>query len=66
VTSLAVAPDGRSAWFGGHDRAGVPYLAYVEDNGEPGRDDVFKLWIRGVLQTPADGALAGGNVQIHE
>ena len=65
VTALGIAPDGRSAWFAGADRNGVPYLAYVEDNGTPGTHDRFKLWIRGTLQTPSDGKLAGGNLVIH-
>ncbi len=62
-TTLAVAPDGRSAWFAGVGRDGRAFTAYVEDNGEPGRNDVFRLWIDGVLQN-GDGAMSGGNVQI--
>ena len=41
---------------------GTPFVVYTEDNGEPGRDDVFMLWIDGVLAT---GDVTGGNVQIH-
>ncbi|MDQ3177983.1 MAG: tandem-95 repeat protein, partial [Actinomycetota bacterium] len=66
ITGLGVAPDGRTAWFAGVDRDGRPYVAYVEDNGEPGRNDIFKLWIAGVLQTSGDGRLSGGNIQIHK
>jgi hypothetical protein len=43
---------------------GRRFVAYVEDNGEPGRNDVFKLWVGGGSWT-ADGRLTGGNVQIH-
>jgi len=63
-TSLAVAPDGRTAWFSGVGRDGRAFTAYVEDNGEPGRNDVFRLWIDGVLQNGA-GTMSGGNIQIH-
>jgi hypothetical protein len=65
ITAVGVAPDGRTAWFAGVGRDGRAYVAYVEDNGEPGRDDVFKLWVAGQLQTPGNGRLAGGNIQIH-
>ena len=66
ITALGVAPDGRTAWFAGIGKDGRPFVAYVEDNGEPGRNDVFKLWIAGVLHTPGNGRLAGGNIQIHK
>ncbi|MGH3071071.1 MAG: Ig-like domain-containing protein [Gaiellaceae bacterium] len=66
TTALGIAPDGRSAWFAGMGRDGSPFVAYVEDNGEPGREDVFELWIAGVPQTPGGGSLAGGNIQIHK
>lgn len=65
LTALGIAADGRSAWFAGLGRDGREFVAYVEDNGEPGRTDVFKLWIAGTLQTPGDGRLSGGNIQIH-
>ena len=41
-------------------------MAYVEDNGEPGKNDVFKLWIDGDLVTPTDGKLSKGNIQFHK
>jgi hypothetical protein len=63
-TSLAVSADGRSAWFSGVGRDGRAFTAYVEDNGEPGRNDVFRLWIDGVPQN-GSGAMNGGNIQIH-
>jgi hypothetical protein len=64
MTALAVSPDGTKAWFAGVDKNGVPFTAYVEDNGEPGRNDVFQISINGVPQN-GNGALTGGNVQIH-
>jgi hypothetical protein len=64
LTALAVAPDFESAWFAGIGKDGRTFVAYVEDDGEPGRHDVFRLWIDDELQT-GDGRLSGGNVQIH-
>jgi hypothetical protein len=32
------------------------FVAYLEDNGEPGRNDVFQIWINGILQN-GDGTL---------
>ena len=63
MTSHGVAPDGRSAWFAGVGDNGRSFLSYVEDNGEPGSRDVWRLWIDGRLET--DGTLAGGNIAIH-
>lgn len=63
MTFLAVSPDRRTATFAGASADGVPFVAYVEDNGEPGRDDVFRLAIAGTVVT--DGLLTGGNIQIH-
>jgi sugar lactone lactonase YvrE len=65
VTSLGVAPDGRKAWFGGALDDGRSFTAYVEDNGEPGRSDVFRLWVAGAELTPGQVAITGGNIQIH-
>ena len=64
LTAFALGADRRSAWIGGRGRDGRAFVAYVEDRGEPGRDDVFRLWIAGVLATPGDGRLDGGNIQI--
>ncbi|MDD5038477.1 MAG: PKD domain-containing protein [Dehalococcoidales bacterium] len=64
MTALGISPDGTKAWFAGVGTDGETFIAYVEDNGEPGKDDVFKIWIDGVLQN-GDGGLTGGNVQIH-
>lgn len=62
---LTVSSDGTKAWFGGIGNDGLAFTAYVEDNGEPGRSDIFRLWVEGVLLT-GSGALTGGNVQIHK
>jgi hypothetical protein len=61
---LVVSADRTRAWFGGIGNDGLSFTAYVEDNGEPGRSDIFQLWVEGVLLT-GSGALTGGNVQIH-
>jgi hypothetical protein len=66
ITSLTIAPDGRSATFTGADANGTTFVAYVEDNGTqqgPHDQDVFKLWIGGVLQT-GDGSLDFGQIEI--
>lgn len=63
--SLTISVDGTKAAFSGTGTDGRVFRAEVEDNGEPGRRDVFRLWINEVLQT-GDGVLAGGgNIQIH-
>jgi hypothetical protein len=63
-TSLSVAPDLKSAWFAGIGKDGRPFAVYVEDNSRSGRNDVFRLWVDGVLWT-GDGALKHGNIVIH-
>jgi hypothetical protein len=63
ATATALAVSGRTAWFAGVGTDGRPFLAYVEDNGANGRDDVFKLWIGGIAQT-TDGRLASGDVRV--
>jgi len=65
MTAIAVSPDLTKGWFAGVLKDGRVFVAYVEDNGEPGKNDVFKLWINGVLQN-GDGKLTGGNVQLHK
>jgi hypothetical protein len=65
MTAIAVSPDRTKGWFAGVLTDGNVFVAYVEDNGEPGKNDVFKLWVNGVLQN-GNGALTGGNVQIHK
>ena len=63
MTALGVAPDAQSACFAGVGDDGRPFLAYVEDNGEPSTGDIRRLWIGGWLET--DGPVSGGNIQIH-
>ncbi|MBM4405976.1 MAG: PKD domain-containing protein [Chloroflexi bacterium] len=65
MTALGCSADRTKAWFAGVGRDGKNFVAYVEDNGEPGRDDIFKIWVNGVPQN-GNGALSGGNVQIHK
>jgi len=64
MTAVAVSPDSRLGWFAGVLDDGRKFVVYVEDNGEPGRNDLFRLWVDGVLMNGA-GQLTGGNVQIH-
>jgi len=64
MTALGVAMDKKSAWFAGTGRDGQAFVAYVEDNGEPGTNDIYQLWVAGSPQN-GTGALTGGNVQIH-
>ena len=61
VTALGIS--GSRAWFAGAGDDGRPFVAYVQDAGEPGTADVFRLWIAGAPL--ADGMLSGGNVQVH-
>jgi PKD repeat protein len=65
LTALGISADGKSAWFSGVGDTGATFTAFVEDNGEPGTNDVFKLWIGGILQN-GDGKMAGGNIQVHK
>ncbi|MBF8266569.1 MAG: Mg-chelatase subunit ChlD [Dehalococcoidia bacterium] len=65
MTAIAVSPDLTKGWFSGVLKDGRVFVAYVEDNGEPGKNDIYKLWINGVLQN-GDGKLTGGNIQIHK
>jgi hypothetical protein len=63
LTALGIS--GRAAWFAGTSDDGRPFVAYVEDNGEPGRGaDVFRLWIAGEAH-PGSGVVGGGNLQLH-
>ena len=61
ATALAVS--GRKGWYAGLGTDGRPFLVYVEDNGQNGRGDVFRLWIGGVEQT-SDGKVAKGDVAV--
>jgi len=47
------------------DQNGSPcrYSADVDDQGEPGRNDILNLFVSGVPE--ALGTIAGGNIQLH-
>jgi hypothetical protein len=63
LTALGIS--GRAAWFAGAGADGRAFVAYVEDNGEPGRGvDVLRLWIAGEPQA-GSGVIAAGNLQLH-
>jgi hypothetical protein len=64
MTALGLSVDKRRGWFAGMGEDGRAFTVYVEDNGEPGSEDVFHLWLDGAPQT-GGGALSGGNIQIH-
>jgi hypothetical protein len=51
--------DGTATWTGG----GGTYHAEVADNGEPGRNDTFRLMLSNGYG--AAGLLDGGNIQLH-
>jgi streptogramin lyase len=65
ITAVGISVDRTKAWFTGTGKSGESFVAYVEDNGEPGRNDKFQLWIDGTLYN-GDGTLLGGNIQIHK
>jgi len=61
---LKVSADKKKAEFSGIDKySGHTFKVYVEDNGEPGKKDVFKIAIDGYS---AGGTLLHGNIQIHK
>jgi hypothetical protein len=63
VQTTALAVSGRTAWLAGVGLDRRAFLAYLEDNGAKGKNDVFKLWIAGVAQT-TNGRLASGDVVV--
>jgi hypothetical protein len=64
LTALGIS--GRAAWIAGTADDGRTFVAYVEDNREPGRGaDVFRLWIAGESHS-GSGVVADGNVQLHK
>ncbi|MDF2629471.1 MAG: hypothetical protein K0R39_3302 [Symbiobacteriaceae bacterium] len=65
MTALSVSPDHTKGWFAGIGTDGRTFMAYVEDNGEPGTGDIFQLWINGTLVN-GSGQPLSGNVQIHK
>jgi hypothetical protein len=61
----ALGISAHAAWFAGTGDDGRAFVAYVEDNGEPGRGvDVFRLWLAGEAHA-GSGVIAAGNVQLH-
>jgi hypothetical protein len=44
--------------------SGFTFHVYVEDNGEPGKNDFFKIWLSNGYS--AGGTLLNGNIQIHK
>jgi IgGFc binding protein/PKD domain-containing protein len=65
MTAMGISADLTKGWFAGIGVNGENVLVYVEDNGEPGTDDVVRIWINGTAQN-GDGDLSGGNTQIHK
>jgi hypothetical protein len=67
MTKLVVSNDKTKAWFEGTctiDGVSGTFKAYVEDNGEPGKKDVFKITLSDGYT--AGGQLLNGNIQIHK
>ncbi|MEO7658430.1 MAG: post-COAP-1 domain-containing protein [Pyrinomonadaceae bacterium] len=54
--------------FTGRGRVGsqmVEFTVWVEDNGEPGTNDYFKIVITGGVVSTREGRLTTGNIQFH-
>jgi len=68
MTSLVVSSDKTKATFTGectiNGVSGFTFKAYVEDNGEPGKNDIFKITLSNGYS--AGGILLNGNIQIHK
>ncbi|MDI6885631.1 MAG: post-COAP-1 domain-containing protein [archaeon] len=68
MTKLVVSPDKTQAWFEGtctiDGVSGYTFEAYVEDNNEPGKKDVFEITLSTGYK--AGGELLNGNIQIHK
>jgi len=68
MTSLVVSSDKTKATFTGectiNGIGGFTFKAYVEDNGEPGKNDIFKITLSDGYS--AGGILLNGNIQIHK
>ena len=62
LDALAIASDGRSAWFAGVTERNQPFLAYVQAS-QPGTAAVFKLLIAGTAVTGTD-VVADGEIRI--
>jgi hypothetical protein len=61
-SSLNIA--GNTATFTGACGTGCTFSVYVEDNGEPGTNDVFRISINGGAFQ--GGQLRSGNIQLHK
>jgi hypothetical protein len=74
IDTLCVSADKKRAEFTGpctiNHVGGFRFKVYVEDNGEPGKADVFELWLYGLTEYPTYHAvghpISGGNIQIHK
>jgi hypothetical protein len=68
MTSLVVSSDKTKATFTGECEingvSGFKFKVYVEDNGEPGKNDVFKIALSNGYS--AGDKLLNGNIQIHK
>lgn len=68
MTGLFVSSDKTKATFEGmctiNGANGFVFTAYVEDNGEPGKNDVFKIKLSNGYSS--DSTLLNGNIQIHK
>src|SRR5574337_387645 len=73
ITGLFVDTNGKQGTFDGtatvNKKGGYTFHVYVEDNGEPGTHDVFKIQIfdsNGVQVYSNGGTIISGNIQIHK
>jgi hypothetical protein len=74
MTWLCVSKDKKTADFGGkctiNHKGGFTFKVHVHDEGEPGKADVFELWLYGLTKYPNYHAVGtpilGGNIQIHK
>ena len=71
MTSLRILPDGKTGIFSGtatvNGVAGYSFTITVVDNGEPGKDDTFRIVINGLSSTyDVSGTLSKGNIQVHK
>lgn len=68
MTKLVVSADKPEAWFEGtctiDGVSGYTFEAYVQDNGEPGKNDWFEIRLSDGYT--AGGQLLSGNIQIHK
>jgi hypothetical protein len=73
MKTLCVNPEKTSATFTGdctiNHQSGYTFEVYVEDNGEPGKSDVFMIWLfdqsHNTVYQGAGDPIHNGNIQIH-